>query len=381
MNFLQSAKGIAQTFVSEEKRLRWRDEKRYRKRLKRWATSRARDVKDLYRVSLKHAAPISLPLVLISQIKRSGGTLLSQLFDGHSECHAHPFELYVGYPNKTVWPALDLNDSPNRWFKMLFETPASRAFRRDYRKVSPASGQEGDRFLFIFLPSLQREIFLNYCKTTPIATHRDIFNAYMTSYFHAWLNNHNACGEKKIITAFMSGMATPEENMDKFFSAYPDGRLLSIVRDPWSWYDSARRHDPRTCEDIENAMSLWKESAESMMRNKRNYGERVKILKFEELITQTESVMRSLSSYLNIRYEETLLFPTFNRMPIRADSSYPVETYGVLTAPLSRHKKNLSASEKKAIEGTALETYERVLQWVSAWLFAILSCVQGLTVT
>ena len=32
------------------------------------------------------------------------GTLLSQLFDGHPECHAHPHELRIGSPTSRHWP-------------------------------------------------------------------------------------------------------------------------------------------------------------------------------------------------------------------------------------------------------------------------------------
>ena len=50
----------------------------------------------LCQARLKHLVEVREPLVLISQIPRSGGTLLSQLFDGHPECHAHPGELEIG---------------------------------------------------------------------------------------------------------------------------------------------------------------------------------------------------------------------------------------------------------------------------------------------
>ena len=75
---------------------------------------------DLYRISLANYTPVTVPLVLISQIQRSGGTLLSQLFDGHPEIHAHPSELMIGYPTKNNWPKLDLNDKPEQWFDILW---------------------------------------------------------------------------------------------------------------------------------------------------------------------------------------------------------------------------------------------------------------------
>jgi hypothetical protein len=61
---------------------------------------------------LEQIQPVTVPLVLISQIQRSGGSMLSQLFDGHPQVHAHPHELKVGYPKKFIWPPIDLNGSP-----------------------------------------------------------------------------------------------------------------------------------------------------------------------------------------------------------------------------------------------------------------------------
>jgi hypothetical protein len=71
------------------------------------------------KVRLEHAVPVREPLVLISQIQRSGGTLLLQLFDGHRQCHVDPYELKIGHPKKHNWPPLDLS-RPETWFETLY---------------------------------------------------------------------------------------------------------------------------------------------------------------------------------------------------------------------------------------------------------------------
>jgi hypothetical protein len=53
-------------------------------------------------------------------------------------------------------------------------------------------------------------------------------DAYMTSYFGAWLNNQNYSGEKKFITAFTARLAMGQDNMEAFFDIYPDGCLISV---------------------------------------------------------------------------------------------------------------------------------------------------------
>jgi hypothetical protein len=98
---------------------------------------------------------VAAPLALISQIQRSGGTLLSQLFDGHSELHAHPHELKIGYPTKYTWPKLDLKDAPNRWLETLFEYSVLSHFKKGYKKEK----KRDDAFLFFSYPQCRRRYF------------------------------------------------------------------------------------------------------------------------------------------------------------------------------------------------------------------------------
>ena len=164
-------------------------------------------------VCSENLSPVTSPLALISQIQRSGGSLLSQLFDGHPEIHAHPHEIMIGYPKKHIWPRIDLNDSPERWFEILFEDMVIQHSREGYKKERT----QRETFPFIFLPSLQRKIFLKYTDPTQSMKLRGVFDAYMTSYFGAWLSNQNSNGQKKFVTAFTPRLAMTKENMKLFF--------------------------------------------------------------------------------------------------------------------------------------------------------------------
>jgi hypothetical protein len=127
-----------------------------------------------------------------------------------------------------------------------------------------------------------------------------VFDAYMTSYFGAWVNNQNRLGVKKYITAFTPRLAMMDTNMASFFNIYPWGRLISVVRDPKNWFPSATRHQFDKYGDIEKALDQWNDSARSMVRNKQKYGDRVCIITFEDLVQRTEAVMRYLADFLNI---------------------------------------------------------------------------------
>lgn len=318
-------------------------------------------LKSLSRSYLEHVSPINSPLVMISQVQRSGGSLLSQLFDGHPEVHAHPHELKIGNPKKYIWPRIDLRDSPERWFEILFEDIVVRHLRHGYKKMEKYE----DTFLFIFLPSLQKEIFFKYFDSVKANTLRDVFDAYMTSYFGAWVNNQNIIGQKKMITAFTPRLAHFQENMISYFNIYPDGRLISIIRDPKNWFPSAVRHNLDKYGDIRQALDQWNESALSMLWNKERYGDRVCIINFDDLVKRTEAVMRYLAEFLNIQFDDILLTPTFNKIPIKPNTSFKLEDPGIIVSVLDRYK-TLKQEELEIIEEMTGKLYEKVLGVVNS---------------
>jgi len=182
----------------------------------------------------------------------------------------------------------------------------------------------------------------------------------MTSYFGAWLNNQNSSGHKKLITAFTARLSMSKDNMESFFETYPDGRLISLMRDPRNWFPSAIRHKPRICRDIQEGVDLWSKSAQAMLWNKDKYGDRVLILTFEDLITKTKSVMRYLAEFLEIKFEDILLEPTFNKYPIRANTSFEAEQNGIINSTLNRYK-TLAQGELEFIGSMTKELYGEIL--------------------
>ena len=323
--------------------------------IRKVCSERGVHLKDLFQSCLNHISPVTEPLALISQIQLSGGSLLSQLFDGHPQIHAHPHELIMGYKKKYVWPRIDLNDRPEHWFGILFEKMTIEYTTKEYKN----SRSDQETFPFILVPFLQKELFLKYLDSIQSITLRDVFDAYMTSYFGAWISNQNANGQKKFITAFTPRLATFNANMEFFFEIYPDGRLISLVRDPKNWFPSALRHVPEKYGDLEGALNQWTESALAALRNKNRYGDRVCIIKFEDLVSKTKAVMRHLAEFLGIEFDDILLVPTFNKFPIKAHTSLKVENHGVVNSPLSGYK-TLSEQEFDTIERMTRETYSRV---------------------
>jgi len=314
---------------------------------------------DLSRICLQHVIPVTCPLALVSQIRGSGGSFLNQLFDGHPKLHTHPHELMIGYPEKHRWPRIDLNDRPENWLEVLFEDIVSEYNREGYKKEK----DDKEAFPFVFISSLQREIFLNHIGSVQSITIRDIFDAYMTSYFGAWLNNQNYNGQKTFVTAFSSKLAAKKENMELFFETYPDGRLISLVRDPQNWLTFARMHWPKRYEDASLALDQWNECAQAMLWNKEIYGDRVCLVKLEDLVSKTEAVMRYLADFLDIEFDDILLVPSFNKLPIKVNKSINAEDHDITGSPLSSEGTS-TGEELDGIERITSENYSLLLREV-----------------
>jgi hypothetical protein len=297
-------------------------------------------------------------LVLVSQIQRSGGTLLSQLFDGHPECHSHPYELKIGYPRKYNWPPLDLA-RPEAWFETLFEKRSVTHFLGSYHK-SAKRRNDHDVFPFLFLSRLQKAIFDACVAARPPEREREVLDCYFTSYFNAWLDNQNLySGPKRVVTGFVPRLAMELGNVERFFAAYAEGTLISIVRDPRAWYVSASGYQPERYADVEVALGLWRRSTEAAVEARERFGERVVLLTYEQLVLETEVAMRELAGRVGISMLPLLLQPTFNGRPIRANSSEAVGRYGVLQERVGAYRDSLAVETVERIEELTGDLYDR----------------------
>jgi hypothetical protein len=315
------------------------------------------EYRELCRVRLEHRVEVREPLVLISQIQRSGGTLLLQLFDAHPECHTDPYELKIGHPGKEHWPPLDLA-APETWFELLGDSTIGERLRPTERTKNPRTGRNA--FPFAFLPHLQRAIFAACVESTQPQTEREVLDCYFTSYFNAWLDNQTLYdGPKRAVVGFVPRLAMERDSLAKYFDAYPDGTLISIVRDPRAWYRSASRHWPARYGDLDVGLALWRDSVEAGLEARERYGERVLLLAYERLALDPEPVIRAVAERIGIAFLPLLLEPTFNGLPIRANSSGTVERLGIVPERVDAYRDELDEQTIARIDSLAGDLYER----------------------
>ncbi|MDZ7831115.1 MAG: sulfotransferase [Desulfobacterales bacterium] len=328
-------------------------------------TRKREEYHNVYRSRLNHLVHVDQPMVLISQAARSGGTMLHRLFDSHPECHTYPVELAMGikpdiydYP----WPEINLNDTPETWLKSLVQIHVWRWLKNDFRYWP----QDKETYPFIFCPLLCEKIF-NTCVVDlrhSAINQRNIFNSYMTAFFNAWVDNQNLYSPslKKFTVAFAPQMVLEKENIRKFFGVYPDGKFISVIRDPFSWYASASRYRPKIYGEIESSIqNYWKKSTNNAIELWREHKERVILIRFDSLVQNTEGVMEGLAGKLGIEFTNSMLDPTFNNHSIKANSSFN-EKKNLKKQTINRYKEILSQDEIRRIDLLSTELYDKALK-------------------
>lgn len=316
------------------------------------------DADHLFWIAQEHLVVVDQPLVLISQIQRSGGTLLNKLFDNHPAVHSHPSELHTGHPTKAQWPALDPAGTADDWLAMLHERWIRRRFDEGFgRRTLNRAGYPS--LPFMLPPSLLEHLFRVVCSDRSPQTAREIFDHYFTAFFNAWLDCQGLRGEPKTwITAFTPRLAWGD-GRHRFFDTYPDGRLIASHRDPRAWYASAS-HQKARYSDLGEALAFWSRGGTETLRAKAEYGDAVFVLTYEDLVQEPERVTRAIAHWLGIEWDPILLQPTFNGLSTVPNSSYELVDWGISTESLDQWRRVLDRETVATIESQTSDLDARV---------------------
>jgi hypothetical protein len=314
----------------------------------------ARELRELIRQRWIARVPVDQPLVLITQAPRSGGTMLMRLFDGHPQCHAIPHELGALLPS-----SLPLPRDPGQVWQTLTDPRLAKLFEQGLRQ-SKGDGRP-DTYPFLLPPLVHRGLFEEALRNRVKIRDREVVDSYLTGYFNGRLNYPGLDGTvaRRWVTGFEPRAIAQPARIDAFRTLYPDGRLISVVRDPNGFVVSARRWDERFSQ-LDRALDVWRESVVAALAERERDPSSVAIVPFELLVGDTERTMRALAQFLEIEFRDELLTPTFDGVPMRANSSFPVAEAGRIEAPLTRAEE-LSSDERDRIARAVGSLYEDAL--------------------
>jgi len=168
----------------------------------------------------------------------------------------------------------------------------------------------------------------------------------------------------KYFVAFVPRLTMSDKSLDIFFKSFDEGKIICIVRDPLNWLSSAKRHS-KDYANLNDALNLWHDSNLKNFNLFKKNSNSVKIIIFEDLISNTKKQMKEISDFLKIDFDDYLLTPTFNKEKILSDSSFKTVEGKIDLETLDR--KKIDAKEfLKNIDKTIIHKCEQLYRDIIA---------------
>lgn len=301
--------------------------------------------------------PVNENILWICQLPRSGGTLLLRLLDSHPEIHCYP--AVFGFLNEgRIWPSESEITHSADILEEIFSYMNMEKFHLIGLKKK-SSNMKQDRYPVYFNNIWFKDMYKLVLKGE---SPREHFNAFFTALFNAWRNNQNLYGIKKYIVGQMT-MHKPElyqQNYINYKAIYPEGKMVFILRNIEDWLASSVSLKESTpfSEDPTNVMDYYK----TIMRQAVTMAENNQLIvfRFEDMVLEPRQVLTRLSEWVGIKWNESLLDPTFNGAPFFQNSSFQVDRKSNIDPSVVGRGNLLDKSILNVIDEEARELYSRM---------------------
>jgi len=197
--------------------------------------------------------------------------------------------------------------------------------------------------------------------------HREIFRVYMEALYYAsngiCIPEGSRVVEKTVEHLEYAGL------IRKYF---PESAIIHIVRNPYATMVAIRRSRSRErYPKLRRIASSIYNSSYFLMKNLLEHDNYL-VLRYEDLVIDTENVMREISGFLGIEYQDILIRPTSSGKPWTGNTTSGKKFEGISRAPLETWKEHINGFEIELvnnISGPVMECfgYERLEPQRSAY--------------
>jgi len=294
--------------------------------------------------------PARFNLIMLSAMYENGGNTTHRMLDGHPDLFVYPFESQLGtslashfiqtlVPFRYCWPEFPLHGTSAQDYELFYDEELKTRLR------VPARSKFKDAQLDID-EAERKEIFAEMMEGKD-RTRANLVQAFFASTFKSW-KNYNTTGKECAYVGY-----SPVIGMDaeKIFADIPHAQVLHVIRNPYSGYaDTKKRPFPLPLKKYAWTWNIMQYMAHTYQQL---FPHNFHIVRFEDLISNTEQTMRCVSQQLGINYSESMLYPSWNGQ--RLEQVYPWGTIRIPTPEINLATMNeLSADEKAEIRGTSI---------------------------
>jgi len=295
-------------------------------------------------------------IIWMLQPPRSGGTLFCRLLDGHSKILVFPTVFRF---SRRIWPKSFLKKNIHSLVKLFKFMITDKFNKTGIKKKSSNIKQKTYPFVFD-----KTKIINGLKKNYNIINNTNYLIFFFNSFFESWKNLKHRNKNVKFFFGH-STLINPNSftlNVENFFNNNNCHSIVYIVRNPVSWYLSSKYlrfaiDQFKNKKDIDKYFNYYSSMLNQAIKLKKKHN--IIFIDFEDLIRNSKKTLKTFSREVNIRYEDTLIVPSFNGEDWIANSSFNIKSKKIDVNVLKK-KRKLTLNEKKSMQKyNCVEFYEK----------------------
>lgn len=269
---------------------------------------------------------------------KSGTSLLRSLFDGSDQFFTVPIESHfismmnwwIDYPFRQQYPkVLD---------KQSFKSNILKWINYSNKANDPLS----DSVTLGLFEEKAAEDFLDKALiNVDLKNEKDLINLYFETLYISLNGSNNGFLNKIIIEKSVENF----EHAIDLARVFPTSKFIHIIRNPYSNIVSLRKYKTLNgvYPEMIKVLNSISQSYYHLIKNKRNI-ENYLIIRYEDLVTDTTKEINKICEFLNIKFDENLMQPTFRGEKWKGNSTSSVEFDGIGNT-LNKWEKEISPFE------------------------------------
>lgn len=285
--------------------------------------------------------------VMISAGFEHGGNVTHRHLDGHPDLLVYPFESQLGNRNfndflasvervQYRYPEFPEGMEAEELYEQIFD----EEMKTFLRKRNGSKFRDTD---LVMDEKNRKKAFVEFLGEKPYPR-KKVIEAFFRSTFSAWENYYTTPRDDMIYVGYSPAIGIDADRMVKDF---PDIKIVHIIRNPLSAYrDTKRRAFPQP---LNRYLITWNIYHSTVEMYAKMYPDNVRIFRYEDLVADKSKFMHSLSDFIGVAFNETMLYPSWNGKEIK-DMIAPWGT--VLKSDENYNKQiidELTEAEKKQI--------------------------------
>lgn len=280
--------------------------------------------------------------IFILGAHKSGTTMLRNLLSGHPDLFVIPFEShFFQLSDRDVDYEYRKNKKQGLSIKQLESN-----FKNWIRTQNEAIDPMGDTFVTgkLNLETFNREFELNEGDSA-----KDIFEKYVAA-IHSCLGLGELSDSLRVVEKSVENAEFALE----LSQMYPEARFVHIVRNPYANFVSLRKYKSigvgypllhRMARTFKNSYSYLVENPKKI--------EHYKVVRYEDILTNTDSVMKDLGEFLQIPFLSSMLVPSHLGENWSGNSTSGVEFKGLSAGNLDKWKSEIEPIELRCVNAVS----------------------------